>query len=190
MRRLAYIAIGAALLAAAAFAAIALLDSPSAAQAGDGTAVVSVNTNDGKTVFKVKLTIVRENGDVVDASNVAVAYASCTDCMTATVSFQAVLVTGDPSVVDPSNMAIAVNDGCSGCRTLADAVQYVMSTGGQVRFTQAARQELNDIRKSLHDLRKSDLSLDELKSQLDELSARFATVLASGLVIVGTDQSG
>jgi putative peptide zinc metalloprotease protein len=156
-----------------------------AARAAGNNESVAINTKDGTTVFSVHLQITRVNGDVVDASNTAVAYASCTDCEAVAIAFQAVLVSGDPSVIDPSNVAIAVNSGCNNCTTLADAYQQIVLTGGKAHFTPDGKKELNSIKHQLHELRRADLSPDQLVAEVDQLQADFANVLANDIVVDG-----
>jgi putative peptide zinc metalloprotease protein len=155
------------------------------ANAGDDNAAIAINTRDGSSVFSVRLSITRQNGDVVTASNAAIAYASCTDCQTTAIAFQAVLVNGSPSDFEPSNIAIALNVDCDHCTTFADAYQYVVQHYGQVRFTAAGSQQLAQIRRDLQALRTSDLSTDDLQARLDQLSQEFADVLANDVVVAG-----
>src|SRR3982751_4246692 len=84
------------LLLAALFAFGLATGTPPAASAGDNAAI-AVNTKDGTTVFKVAFAIRHVLGDVVDQTNGAVAYASCTDCAAVAIAFEIVLVTVDGS---------------------------------------------------------------------------------------------
>jgi putative peptide zinc metalloprotease protein len=158
----------AAALAATALAAGLVLGTADETEAAAGdNAAVAVTTRDGTSVYRVSFRITRENGDVVSSTNAAVAYASCVDCAATAIAFQVVLVTGDPAVVAPANLAIAVNEGCSGCETLADAHQFVRATNGQVHFTADGNQALAGIRRELRELRRDDLSVPELEARLD-----------------------
>ena len=102
-------------------------------------------------------------------------------------AFQVVLVTSEATEITPTNLALALNEGCSGCETLASAYQFVYGVDDQVRFTGAGRQEIHEIRRALKALRDPALSLAEIQSQLDELAVRLARVLTTELV-VGTRQ--
>jgi len=156
---------------------------PTAAYGGDNAAI-SVNTKDGTTVFKVAFAIRHVMGDVVDDTNGAVAYASCTDCAAVAIAFEIVLVEGDPSTVTPTNVAIAFNENCDTCVAVAEAYQYVLGTGGLVHFDSEGNRILSEIRRQLHSLRKEDLTLDQLQAALDSMSAQIADVLANHLVPV------
>ena len=180
MRRLT--ATTAALLLAAGVA----LAAPGAVRAQDNAAV-AINTKDGGTVFRFAFNIARVGSDVVDNTNAAVAYASCTDCTTVAIAIQVVLVTGDPSVVSPENYAIAINQQCTLCETLASAYQFVFGTGGPVHFTAEGNQELAQIRREFQQLRKDadSLTAAQIQARVAALVDRLRVVLQNELVAAG-----
>lgn len=148
----------------------------------DANSAIAINTEDGSSLFKLAFAIRRVAGDVVDQQNVAVAYASCTSCQTTAIAIEIVLVTGDPSVATPENVAVAVNESCHLCDTFATAYQFVVSTGGPVHFTSEGMRELQQIR---HELRKlKGLSNAEIRARLPALIARLKQVLQTQLVPV------
>ncbi len=158
---------------------------PAFAQAGDNAAI-AVNTKDGTTVFKVAFAIRHVMSDVVDETNAAVAYNSCNDCAAVAIAFEIVLVEGNPSVVTPQNISIAINENCTNCVAVAEAYQFVLGGDtGPVHFDEEGNRILAAIRRELHSLRKEDLTLDELQARLDSMSARIADVLANHLVPAG-----
>src|SRR4051812_18777367 len=157
---------------------------PTAASAGDNAAI-AVNTKDGTTVFKVAFAIRHVMGDVVDQTNGAVAYASCTDCAAVAIAFEIVLVEGNPSTVTPTNVAISINENCDTCVAVAEAYQFVLGTGGLVHFDHEGNKILSEIRRELHSLRKEDLTIEQLQARLDDIAARIGDVLANHLVTVG-----
>jgi putative peptide zinc metalloprotease protein len=159
-------------------------ETSSAGTNGGDTAVVAINTRDDANIFRFAFMVKRTMQDVVDNDNAAVAVSSCTECQTVAASFQVVLILSDPSIVTTDNLAIAMNVDCSLCATLASAYQFVMTTGGQVRFTAEGNRELAAIRRALEALRQSDLSILEIQAKLDELRDRVANVLATQLVLV------
>lgn len=151
------------------------------------TSAVAVNDKDGSSLFKFAFDVRRVMNGVVDQQNAAVAYATCEDCRTVAVSIQLVLVMSDPDVVTPENYAIAVNEGCTSCETMALAYQVVVGTGGPVRFTSEGNKRLAEIRKALHDLNKNqeDMSLEEIKAAVDALVAEMKDIVATELVPLG-----
>jgi putative peptide zinc metalloprotease protein len=157
---------------------------PAPALAGDNAAI-AVNTKDGTTVFKVAFAIRHVMQDVVDETNGAVAYASCTDCTAVAIAFEIVLIESDASVVTPTNIAIAFNENCEMCVAVAEAYQFVLGTGGAVHFDSEGNRILSEIRRELHSLRKEDLTLDQLQARLDSMAARIRDVLQNHLVPSG-----
>lgn len=158
---------------------------PVAAASGDNAAV-AVNTKDGAAVFRLAFSIKKVAGDVVDNANGAVAYASCNECRTIALAIQIVLVTGDPEVVTPENVAIAINENCTSCETLASAYQFVLGTDEEaVRFSPDGQKAINDIRKELRELGKSGLPVDEIQARVKQLMVRLGAVLKTELETVG-----
>jgi putative peptide zinc metalloprotease protein len=170
--------------------AFVLTDTESAPADGGNNVAVAINTKDGSSVFKIRVSIRRENGEVVDTANAAVAYASCTNCQTVAVAFQVILITNDADVITPENLAIAINEGCSDCETLASAYQWAYSTDGQVRFTPEGEQRIAEIRAELRRLRRTDRSIVEIQAELDRLADELATVLTNELVVAGKPIEG
>jgi putative peptide zinc metalloprotease protein len=157
---------------------------PPVAAAQDNTAV-AINTKDGAAIFKLAFKITRVTGEVVDNGNAAVAFASCEECQAIAVAFQVVLVFSDPAVVTPVNLALAVNYECTSCVAFASAYQWVLGTGGPVRFTSEGNKRLAEIRKRLHDLRKTDFTLEQLLAELEAIRAEIADILATELEPTG-----
>lgn len=162
---------------------------PAAASAdgrsGDNSAV-AINTTDGSSLFRFSWDVTRESGETVDNHNEAVAYSKCEGCRTTAIAFQIVLVSSKPSTVTPTNVAVALNDQCTLCRTFASAHQFVKGTDGKARFTDEGRRELNEVRRALKALKHEDLAPAELDARIDPLVERVRAVLATELVPVGS----
>lgn len=173
------LAVGAALLPAA----------PAYAQ-GDTTAV-AINTKDGFDLFRLAFQVRRATGDVVDTGNGAVAYASCTDCQTVALAIQVLLISGyDSSTVAPENVAIAINQDCVACETLASAYQFVLTAEGNLHFTADGSKRLAELRQALLELRGSDLSVEEIQAKVDGLMDELASILSTELVAAGESGTG
>ncbi len=69
---------------------------------GDDNQSLAVNTEDGSVVYDVAFALVWADGDKVDTTNEAYAFASCTDCAAVAVSFQVVLIVGQANVIVPA----------------------------------------------------------------------------------------
>jgi putative peptide zinc metalloprotease protein len=163
---------------------------PGSSGAGGDTAAIAINTKDGADIFRIAFAIKRAMGDVVDNGNAAVAFASCTDCQTVAVSIQVVLMMNDPSVVTPTNLAIAINEECTLCETLASAYQVILTTDGPVRFTPAGHREIAAIRRELLAMRHAGLTAEEILVRLDGLMDRFFRVLMEEMIETGPPAGG
>lgn len=166
----------------------AAADQPSTSQ-GDDNVAAAVNTKDGSTVYAIRLRVVQTSADVVDAGNAAVAVASCENCTTVAIALEGVLVTGDAESIVPVNLALAYNQDCSSCQTLAYAYQKVMSTDGRVRLTGEGRRQIAALRVELQGLRQADLTLDEIRAVVRRVAQDFATVLETQTRPVGKDRT-
>jgi putative peptide zinc metalloprotease protein len=175
-----------ALLAALVLALGLAAGAPGAAHADNSA--IAINTKDGSSVFRFAFAVRHVMGDVVDETNSAVAYASCTDCHTTAIAIEIILVSGSPSVFTPTNQAIAINYLCNLCETFASAYQFVVQGSGPMHFTADGNRELKDIRNAIRRLRDQDLSPFELQAELDRLIARLQKVLAEQLVPGPPDQ--
>ena len=161
-------------------AGLLLAVSPVAALA-DNTAVV-VNTKDNSSAIKIAFKIERVMKDSVTTSNAAVAVSSCSACETVAIAIDAVFVMTDPHVYTPTNVAIAYNVNCSGCSTLADAYQFVITTGNTVHLTPEGSQETAQIRQQLEALRRCSCSIYDIQQQVAALAAELQQVLSNEVV--------
>ena len=171
-------------LLAAALVAFGPAAAPAAAQGGDNTAI-AINTKDGASLFKLAFSIRHVMGDVVDTTNAAVAFSSCTDCQTVAIAIEIVLIEDNASTITPENIAFAYNYECTLCVSVAEAYQFLLTTGGQVHFTAEGNQALAQIRRELEALRHEDFTIAELQAKLDDIARRIANVLATQLVPAG-----
>jgi putative peptide zinc metalloprotease protein len=116
---------------------------PPAPRPGDSQAL-AVNTVDNSSKYEVALSLVWvTDGSPVDQRNTAYAAASCANCTTVAVTFQAIFVIGRAEVITPVNDAVAVNYNCTTCITSAIAVQLAATLAKQP--TAAALQEISSV---------------------------------------------
>lgn len=173
----------------AAVLAVLLVAPPALAQ-GDDNEAVAVNTEDGGTVFDLAFSIRKVTDGVVDQTNTAVAYASCTDCTTVALAFQVVLVYGDADVVVPENRSLALNDQCAECLTYASATQLVIGVDGPTRLSGEGHRRLNDLRRSLRALEDelADLTPAELVARVSAAEQELLDIFTTELVPAGRPQ--
>jgi putative peptide zinc metalloprotease protein len=168
------------ILAALALALGLAVGAPASAHADNSA--IAVNTKDGSSVFRFAFAIRHVMSDVVDETNSAVSYASCTDCSTTAIAIEIVLVAGSPSTFTPTNQAIAINYQCNLCNTFAAAYQFVIQGTGPMHFTHDALTTMARIRKQIRELQDQNLDPFQLQAALDPLIAQLKDVLATGLV--------
>ena len=171
----------AAVLAVGAFATAR----PAVAYAQADNTAIAVNTKDGGSVFKIAFAIRHVMSDVVDTSNAAVAYSSCTECDTVAIAIEIVLVQDSVSTLAPTNIALSINELCSLCVTVAEAYQFVVMTGGNVHFDAEGNRILAGIRNRLERLKHEQLTVAELQAELDAIKEQIKDVLAHHLVRAG-----
>jgi putative peptide zinc metalloprotease protein len=175
-----------AVLAVAILTAIAVLAAPAHADnsndPGKDNIAYAVNTKDGSSLFKLAFDIRAAADGIVDTTNAAVAYASCTACRTVAIAIQVVLVTAPASIQTPTNIAIAINEKCSSCETLATAYQFIVPTNGPVHFTRDGQRAIDAIQAQLRALANSTFSVFELQARVDALAKELQQILATQLV--------
>ncbi|MFP5308998.1 MAG: hypothetical protein ACLGIR_05410 [Actinomycetes bacterium] len=158
----------------------------------DDVQALAVGTRDGRTEVAVATGAAWvTDGAAVPHRNEAWAVASCVDCRTVAVAFQAVLVVGSSDVVTPVNLAVATNERCTRCRTHAVATQYVATLDRLPDAATRARVEA-EVR-ALRGLagRARTLGPVELRDRLAATQARITDLLEqAGVLVVLTPGEG
>jgi putative peptide zinc metalloprotease protein len=166
----------------AALVVVAFVAPGTGAGAQDNSAE-AVNTKDGKSVFKLAFEVKKTMDSDVEATNTAIAFASCEDCKTVAAAIQVVLVAGEPSSVDAENVAVAINYDCTECETLAAAYQFVFGTGEEMKFTPEGKRRLNELKQQFKALKQQDdLTLAQLSAAIAAIAGEVAEVVDTELV--------
>jgi hypothetical protein len=84
------------------------------------------NDQANRFMARASVRMYRIKGDDILPVNLALAQAKCTDCQTIAVAVQVVFYQRGATNVQPQNLAIASNVGCTRCVTIARAIQYVI----------------------------------------------------------------
>ena len=132
---------------------------------------------DHRTVTDLAFDVRRRGSRLDSATNLAVAYARCTDCRSLSVAFQVVLVRRPAADLSAVNRAVGVTDRCVRCEALAYAYQWVVVTRGSL--TPAGHRKLTGIKHELRLLMRSRPSAGELQTAVASLAAQVGEVLAS-----------
>ena len=158
---------------------------PAFAADGDNAAV-AVNTKDGSSVFRFAFDIHHTMNEVIDETNIAIAYSSCEGCQTIAIAIQIVLVSSEPDSIVPENVAIAINEECISCETMASAYQFVIGSGSPIKLDKEGRKRIKEIRKAFHDLakevEKGDLTIAEIEARVIPLVDQIKAVLRDHVV--------
>jgi len=153
-------------------------DPPPQPRENDNQAL-AVNTTNGSTTYVVALSLVWvTDGEPVDERNTAYAAASCTDCRTVAVAFQAVFVVGYAQVVTPVNSAVAVNYNCNTCSTNALAIQLAVTLTRSL--SESAKREIAAVWAQLQQASKQFelLPLARVYEQLNATRTQLLAILA------------
>lgn len=84
------------------------------------------NHTDGTLRLRGRIQLAHAHGQADSPLNRATAYGTCVECSTFAVALQIVLVERTATISGPVNVAIALNDRCTGCVTVADAYQFIV----------------------------------------------------------------
>ncbi len=148
---------------------------------GDNAAVAT-NTQDGMFVFRLAFDLQFIQGGVIDQSNTAMAYGNCQACRTIAIAIQVLIATGDIQVAAPTNLAVALNDRCPSCVTLAYAYQLVLAVPSVLSLTPEGREKLAALLAAVVLVSSSDAPVDQIRAQLDGLMDELREVVATEVV--------
>ena len=154
--------------------------------------VVVINTVDGRSAHRSGVGIARVTGTEAYNQNAASATSSCNDCRTVAVAAQAVIIQRtNASTIKPTNVALALNVGCSGCETYALAYQFVFTTDGLVRFNDGAGEKIAGFRSQIAEVAGNEsLAPTEMEARIDAIVARMWSVVRGELAAVGLEGAG
>jgi hypothetical protein len=142
--------------------------------AGGRNIVQVVNRNDARLRVEGKVDYGHANGPNVAPVNSATAYASCTGCQTLVLAAQIVVYGRDATTVSPKNTAIAVNVQCTGCVTVARAIQYALPVDDPKNPPDGVKQLVKELNAELNAMKTDQsLTLDQAIARMNAVMARF-----------------
>ena len=156
--------------------------------AGDNAAVAT-NTQDGMFVFRLAFDLQFIEGGVIDQSNTAMAYGNCQACRTVAIAIQVLLATGDIQVAAPTNLAVALNDRCPSCVTLAYAYQLVLAAPTLLSLTPEGREKLARLLAAVVVVGSADAPADVIRAQLDGLMDELREVVSTEVLPVARQET-
>jgi hypothetical protein len=117
--------------------------------AGAKNVVVVLNRQKDGFQGRGNVQVIRLPGPNASPVNVAEAGSSCVNCQTLAVAFQIDLISGTATTIAPRNAAIATNYDCTGCYTVARAIQYVIQVDDPERTPPRVQQLVTDMDRAL-----------------------------------------
>jgi putative peptide zinc metalloprotease protein len=160
---------------------------PPAAPEEDGNQALAVNTTDGSVAHSVEFSLVwAEDGDPVDTTNEAYAFANCTGCAAVAVGFQVVLLEERAEVIAPRNHSAAVNYNCPECHTNALANQLVLSVGcglsdDRMEQLSALWDEIDAYGRNLeYSTNLQNVPLSEIQARLEAYKQQIVAIVQTG----------
>jgi putative peptide zinc metalloprotease protein len=148
--------------------------------AGANNMVMLNNHQDARLSVKGSIQLNRINGPNVAPTNLARAYASCVECESLAVAMQINLIRSETRRAIPQNAAVAINYRCSGCRTIAVALQYTLSVEDPMQTPMGVRELVRAMDSELRAISRQTTTLADAIDQINGVIERFAT-LAAGL---------
>jgi putative peptide zinc metalloprotease protein len=168
----------------AAVTLLVLACAPVGAQAAAPTENVAtaIVEQDGAEAFDFAWDIAKQRGGVVDHRNEANAAARCAGCGATAIAFQ-IVIASRAEAVAPINQAVALNHECTECVVVAEARQFVRVVDAPVKFTDAGRSTLAEVRETLRALDAQDAPIDQLHQAIELQEARVLEILGRELVL-------
>jgi hypothetical protein len=155
----------------------------------DASAVAEASVA-GTHVVRSSLDLVfAPGGHWVHTTNFAVAHSTCDGCRSVAASIQVVVARDKGASVDAGNAALALNEGCTSCESLADAHQVLLLVGPRTTLAGWVHHTVQDLRAELADLVDSDLPLAELRVRIDALADRLQDAAQSALTEHGSSRA-
>lgn len=153
------------------------------ANASAATQVVNAYSSQAfPTNVKVELNVRQDGGPTAVADNLALATSvHCNGCRTIAISIEVDLVNGTPRATLGINHSRALDLWSQNSQTLADAVQFVVATGGyNLSLTSAGTDALNGILSSLQQEANSSTPVGDIQSQINSsVVPQIESILAS-----------
>jgi hypothetical protein len=143
--------------------------------AGGSNLIQVRNLTDNRFELRGNADLSKVRGNNVAPRNEARAYSSCTDCQTIAIALQLTVYKEGASSVAPVNIAVAVNENCNQCLTVAWAVQYVNPVQNTKRLPENVKELTRRINRELNELER----IRTLESQdVAQIDARLSQIFA------------
>jgi hypothetical protein len=137
--------------------------------------VILHNCTDNRLRVRAAIQLNTIPGHVVTPLNEAYAEGSCMHCQTLAVALQIDLYSAERATdVEPQNFAVAINTRCTGCVTVARAIQYAQGVDDPDDVSEDISDTVNALDNELTAIQSDpSLTLPEAESRLNSVIARF-----------------
>ena len=155
---------------------------PGGSPAGGGGAknIVQVrNFSDGTLKVDSRVQVTSVPAPNFAAANLALAFSSCVNCQSLAVALQINLVSPNVTDFHPQNAAVASNGGCTGCDTVAWAIQYNIGADDPSQPSPEVRQLVAAMKAELAHIDSSSMTLAQAEAEIDGVIAKFRDLAAS-----------
>jgi hypothetical protein len=144
---------------------------------GGPNVVHAINKRDRRFELQGSADYVRAERDTVMPGNEAFAYSSCTDCQTLALALQLTVYEDGAGVVKPVNAALAINENCTRCLTIARAIQYVIPVPDIKAVPKEVRKLVEELDRELRRLENVDSlqgeEAQEVEARINSIITRF-----------------
>lgn len=142
--------------------------------------VIVKNTQDNNLEVRGNVQLNRIPGKTATPENLAYAYSSCIDCQTFAVALQVNLISKTATVIAPQNVALAINERCTRCKTVARAIQYNVQVDDPKEEPEDVKGLLREMDKTLNEIsRDKRLTADQAEQRINAVIAQFQTLSTS-----------
>jgi hypothetical protein len=147
---------------------------------GGRNVVMIRNHSDGHMRVRGRIRLVQIDGPNAAPLNGAFVFAACTDCQSFGVALEIVLVSPTTTNVAPVNRAIAHNDYCTRCVTVARALQYVYTVDDPHDVPANVRRLLSEMEREIRDVgRDRDIGAGDANARINGVIAQFTDLATS-----------
>ncbi|MBI3965866.1 MAG: hypothetical protein HY329_09545 [Chloroflexi bacterium] len=156
-------------------------EDPFRGSGGGGNNLVNVvNQANYQLSVRGSIQLNRIPGPSVEPVNHVMAYSSCAHCQTLGVALQINLISRTATRITPQNAALAINSDCTGCYTVARAMQYVHQVDDPTQVPPEITALLRELDRELTAIGADPrITLVEAETRLNAVIAQFQEFAAS-----------
>jgi hypothetical protein len=152
------------------------------------------NRTDGRLRMRGKVELNTIRGDDVTPFNLAEARATCVECQTFSIALQLNVYEREAQTLLPENRGVAENEHCTGCVTVARAVQYVIPADEPNHVPDRAESLIRELERELRRIHSESNRIsaaeanDRIQKVLDQFNDLGQSMLSAAAV--QTDENG